>query len=101
MYNRKNKLFTLVFAVLFTGCTNEKISELKVTTPLHQEASRFFNKAMNYFQIGENVEKRLYLDSALSIDPNFALALEFYDNPEFFKRKEDQKSNESYRKYKR
>lgn len=90
MYNRKNKFFTLAFAVLFTSCANEKISELKVTTS-SPEALRFFDKAMNYFQIGENVEKRLYLDSALSIDPNFALALEFYDNPEFFKRKEDQK----------
>ena len=44
---------------------------------------------MSYFQIGENVEKRAYLDSALSIDPNFARALEFYDDPEFFKRKEE------------
>ena len=59
MYNRKNKFFTLVFAVLFTGCANEKISELKVTTS-SPESLRFFNKAMNYFQIGENVEKRIY-----------------------------------------
>ena len=90
MYNKNKKLFILVFVVLFLSCTSEKVVEIQVTSS-SPEALRLFNKGMKYFQIGENFEKRTYLDSALSIDPNFALALEFYDNPEFFKRKEDQR----------
>ena len=54
MYNRKNKFFTLVFAVLFTSCANDKISELKVTTS-SPEALRFFNKAMNYLMDNSTV----------------------------------------------
>ena len=90
MYNKNKKLPILIFTVLFIGCVGEKIGEITITSS-SPESVRFFNKAMRYFQIGENVEKRTYLDSALSIDPNFALALEFYDDPEFFKRKEDQR----------
>ena len=75
VYNKSKKFPIFIFIVLFIGCVGEKIDEITITSS-SSESVRFFNKAMRYFQIGENVE-RAYLDSALSIDLNFALALNF------------------------
>ena len=59
---KKKRVLILVFAALFLSCASEKIVEIEVTSS-SPEALRFFNKAMKYFQIGENFEKRTFSEN--------------------------------------
>jgi len=88
------KITTLFLTLFVFSCSSKNITELEITSS-SKEAIKYYKKAMEYYQIGENFEKRTYLDSALSIDPNLALGLEFYQDTDFFKRKEQQKKAQS------
>ncbi len=88
------KITTLFLTLFVFSCSSKNITELEITSS-SKEAIKYYKKAMEYYQIGENFEKRTYLDSALSIDPNLVLGLEFYQDTDFFKRKEQQKKAQS------
>ena len=88
------KKTTILLALFIFSCSSKNITELEITSS-SKEAIKYYKKAMKYYQIGENFEKRTYLDSALSIDPNFVMGLEFYQDTDFFKRKEQQKKAQS------
>ena len=88
------KTTTLLLTLFVFSCSSKNITELEITSS-SKEAIKYYKKAMEYYQIGENFEKRTYLDSALSIDPNLVLGLEFYQDTDFFKRKEQQKKAQS------
>ena len=76
----KNKfLFISILLTLFNGCSKVEVIELPITTSF-PEALVYYNKAMLSYQVGDAPEKRALLDSALSIDSNFVMALELYDS---------------------
>ena len=76
----KNKfLFISIVLIIFNGCSKVEVIELPVTTS-SPEALVYYNKAMLSYQVGDAPEKRALLDSALSIDSNFVMALELYDS---------------------
>ena len=90
----KNFLSLLSFCVFFFSCSQKPIEKLPITTS-STDALIYYEKAIKHLQVGEQMEKRQYLDSALILDPLFALALEFYDSPNLIKRKKDQEKAKS------
>ena len=90
----KNFLSLLFFCVFFFSCSKKPIEKLTITTS-STNALIYYEKAMKHLQVGDQIEKRQYLDSALILDPFFALALEFYDSPNLIKRKKDQEKAKS------
>ena len=76
---KKTIFFLSIFLMIFSGCSKVDIIELPITTPSPQSLE-YYKKAMLSYQVGDGPEKRALLDSALSIDPDFTMALEFYDS---------------------
>ena len=76
-----NKLFNIIFitALVFSACSKIPVIELPITTS-SPKALNHFKKAMLSYQVGDSPECRTDLDSALTIDPDFAMALEFYES---------------------
>ncbi len=71
-------LFSL-FLMIFPGCSKVDIIELPITTS-SPKALEYYKKAMLSYQVGDGLEKRALLDSALSLDPDFVMALELYES---------------------
>ena len=72
----------LLVTIIISSCSKERVVDLPVTTS-SQEALKFYKRAMLSYQVGDSPECRADLDSALALDPDFAMAFEFYesDNP--------------------
>ncbi len=84
----KTKFFLLLI-ICFYGCAKKETVELPITT-ISEEALGHYKKAMLSYQVGDEPETLNYLDSALSKDPNFVLALEFYESRDPLIRKKQQ-----------
>ena len=76
---KKTVILFSLFLMIFPGCSKINIIELPITTS-SPKALEYYKKAMLSYQVGDGPEKRALLDSALSIDPDFTMALEFYDS---------------------
>ena len=74
------KVFLLVTIILL-NCSKTNVVKLPITTT-SPSALELYNKAMLSFDVGDGLEKRAALDSALALDPNFAMALEMYESPD-------------------
>ena len=76
-----NKLFNVIFitALVFSACSKKPVVELPITTS-SPRALKHYKRAMLSYQVGDSPECRTDLDSALTIDPDFAMALEFYES---------------------
>jgi len=76
-----NKLFNFIFiiALVFSACSKKPVVELPITTS-SKKALEYYKMAMLSYQVGDSPECRADLDSALIIDPDFAMALEFYES---------------------
>jgi tetratricopeptide (TPR) repeat protein len=88
-----NKLLNVIFitALVFSACSKKPVLELPITTS--PKALEYYKKAMLSFEVGDGFEKRQYLDSALALDPSFAMALEMYEsNDPLLKRKQREKA---------
>jgi tetratricopeptide (TPR) repeat protein len=79
----------LFITIIITSCSKKDVVKLPITTS-STSALEFYNKAMLSFDVGDGPEKRTALDSALALDPNFAMALEMYDSQDPRLRKEHQ-----------
>ncbi len=91
----KNLIKVLLFVtIIISSCSKKEIIKLPITSSSSQ-ALEFWDRAMLSFQVNDQTEKRMYLDSALIIDPGFALALEFYQSPDPLIRKEHQEKAKS------
>ena len=82
------KIFLLV-TIILSNCSKTNVVKLPITTT-SPSALEFYNKAMLSFDVGDGPEKRAALDSALALDPNFAMALEMYASQDPRLRKEHQ-----------
>ena len=89
------KNFLFAFFICFFSCSKKPFEQLPITTS-SIKAKAYYERAIKHLQVGEQIEKRKFLDSALFLDPDFAMALEFYDNPNLIKRKKDQKKAQSF-----
>lgn len=67
------------FLLICLGCSKVEIVKLPITTS-SQEALEYYTEAEKLLglNIGEGPEIRALLDSAIKLDPNFAMALEMY-----------------------
>mgnify|MGYP002526160791 FL=1 len=64
----------IVFIALFiTSCSKQPVVELPITTS-SPEALEYYKKAIDYYKTTDFEEGWAVLDSALSLDPDFALA---------------------------
>jgi|TARA_B110001454_G_scaffold155279_1_gene144622 tetratricopeptide (TPR) repeat protein len=74
-----NKLFNVIFitAFVFSACSKKPVVKLPITTS-SSKALEYYNKAMSYQDVGEGFESKTDLDSAIALDPNFAMAIETY-----------------------
>ena len=77
----------LFITVVISSCTKKNIIKLPITTSSHK-ALEYYNRAMLSYDVGDNPEKRSDLDSALALDPDFAMALEMYDSQDPLLKKE-------------
>ncbi len=73
------KKFITILLVVLSSCSKVPIIELPITTA-SQKALEYYKKAMLSYQVGDEYEMRLLLDSALVSDPEFVLALEFHSS---------------------
>ena len=80
-------LFFIFLTISFYGCSKKEIVYLPVTTT-SQEALNHYRNGILSWEVGDGFEMRTHFDSALAIDPNFAMALELYQSPEPRIRKE-------------
>ena len=75
------KLLCLLFlsTIFFVGCSSKEVIRLPITTS-SPDALKYYKKADRLLglNIGEGPEIRHFLDSALVMDPDFAMALEMY-----------------------
>ena len=90
------KLFYLLFvsALFFIGCSSKDVIRLPITTS-SLEALKYYREADRLLglNIGEGPEIRQLLDSALVLDPDFAMALEMYPtNDPLLARKYEEKA---------
>ena len=71
--------FFLFLTISFYGCSKKEIIKLPITTS-SQKALEYYMEAEKLLglNIGEGPEIRTLLDSAINLDPNFAMALEMY-----------------------
>ena len=74
------KVFLLV-TIILSSCSKKEVIKLPITTS-SQKALEYYNRAMLSFEVGDGTETRTDLDSALALDPEFAMALEMYDSPD-------------------
>jgi len=85
----------IVFIALFiTSCSKKDVIKLPITTS-SQKALEYYNRAMLSYEVGDNPEKRADLDSALALDPDFAMALEMYDSQDPLLKKEHREKAKS------
>tara|TARA_B100001758_G_scaffold159522_1_gene137534 strand:- start:1438 stop:2940 length:1503 start_codon:yes stop_codon:yes gene_type:complete len=77
----------IILSILLSSCSQKNIIKLPVTTS-NEEALKYYQKAMLSYEVGDAFEMRRYLDSALTIDPNFAMALELYESQDPLQKKE-------------
>ena len=66
-----NKLFISV--ILLFSCTDKIVEQLPITTS-SERARKYYQKAREYYLTTDFPEGWSFLDSALAIDPNFAMA---------------------------
>ena len=78
---KQHFLLSLILVITFNSCSTVEIIDLPITTS-SPKALEYYKRAMLSFQVGDAPEKRALLDSALSIDPNFVMALELYESPD-------------------
>ena len=78
---KKVILKSILFFLFFFSCSKKEIIKLPVTSSSEQ-ALEYYKKAMYSLEVGDDFEKRLFLDSALSLDSEFIMALELYDSPD-------------------
>ena len=83
------RFFIVVFSLLVISCSSKPVVELPISTS-SKKALSYYKNAMRSFEVGDEFEKRLFLDSALIHDSNFVLALEFHGSPDPIIRKEYQ-----------
>ena len=91
-----NKLFNVVFisVFIFSACSKTPIIELPITTQ-SPKALEYYKKAMLSEQVGDDFEKRQHLDSALALDPNFVMALDYYESEDPIKKREQREKAKS------
>ena len=78
---KKVLLKSILFFLFFFSCSKKEIIKLPITTS-SKKALEYYKKAMYSLEVGDDFEKRLFLDSALSLDSEFIMALELYDSPD-------------------
>ncbi len=78
---KKVILKSILFFLFSFSCSKKEIIKLPVTSSSEQ-ALEYYKKAMYSLEVGDDFEKRLFLDSALSLDSEFIMALELYDSPD-------------------
>ena len=86
----------LILFVIFTltSCSKQPVVELPITTS-SPKALEYYKKAMLSEDVGDDFEKRQYLDSALSLDPNFVMALDWYESLDPIKKREQREKAKS------
>ena len=84
---KRIKHILILFILIVSGCSKKEIIKLPITTS-NVDALKYYEKAMLSFEVGDGFEMRKYLDSALTIDPNFAMALELYESQDPLQKKE-------------
>ena len=91
-----NKLLNviIIIAVVFSACSKTPVIELPITTP-SPKALEYYKKAMLSAQVGDDFEKRQYLDSALVLDPNFVMALDRYESLDPIKKRKQREMAKS------
>ena len=94
MNYKKSGCFLIIHLVFLFSCAKQPLVELPITTT-SDIALEHYKTAMKHWEVGDNLEKRVQLDSAIMIDPNFALALDMNDVPDRSKRKAYQKKAQS------
>ena len=83
------RFFIVFFSLLVISCSSKPVVELPISTS-SKKALSYYKSAMKSFEVGDEFEKRLFLDSALIHDSNFVLALEFHGSPDPIIRKKYQ-----------
>ena len=76
---KKTTLLFLIVSIFFCACSRVEVVELPITTS-SPKALDYYRKAMLSYQVGDGLETRTLLDSALSLDPDFVMALELYES---------------------
>ena len=94
MNYKKSGCFLIIHLVFLFSCAKQPLVELPITTS-SDIALEHYKTAMKHWEVGDDLEKRVQLDSAIMIDPNFALALDMNDVPDRSKRKAYQKKAQS------
>ena len=91
-----NKIFNgIIFtALLFSACSKIPVVELPITTS-SPKALEYYKKAMLSAEVGDDFEKRQYLDSALFLDPDFVMALDRYESLDPIKKREQREKAKS------
>ena len=87
------KVFLLV-TIILSNCSKINVVKLPITTS-SQKALEHYNRAMLSYEVGDDPEKRANLDSALVLDPDFAMALEMYDSQDPLLKKEHREKAKS------
>ena len=94
MNYKKPGSFLIINLVILFSCAKQPLVELPITTS-SGIALEHYRTAMKHWEVGDDFEKRIHLDSAIMIDPNFALALDMNDVPDRSNRKAYQKKAQS------
>ena len=70
-----NKLFNVIFITIFvfSACSKKTVVELPITTA-SPKALEYYKRAMDYYLTTDFPEGWAMLDSALALDPQFAMA---------------------------
>ena len=76
---KQHFLLFLILIITFNSCSKVEVVDLPITTS-SPKALAYYKSAMLSFQVGDAPEMRALLDSALSVDPNFVMALELYES---------------------
>jgi len=86
----------LILFVIFTltSCSKQPVVELPITTS-SPKALEYYKKAMLSEDVGDDFEKRQYLDSALALDPKFVMALDRYESLDPIKKREQREMAKS------
>ena len=86
---KKRIVFLSILLILISACSKKEVIELPITTS-DSKALDYYKRAILSREVGDGPEKRALLDSALSIDPNFVMALELYESQDPIIRREHQ-----------
>ena len=76
---KQHFLLFSIFVIIFNGCSKVEVVDLPITTS-SPKALAYYKACYVILQVGDAPETRALLDSALSIDPNFVMALELYES---------------------